>query len=273
MSVFLEGRDLCRDCHLLASKNAEAQARCARLCRLVDQLVIGPLIYWLNVNRFVVRRMGAGHVYADSGYLIGGRLEEKLAVIRAAGARFASVRFVTGRLDPLSSREQFLDCARRATAPIMVAYGNATPSRSRAEIKALTTVPGIRSVRLPSGKLSVHEEFPDATVKAITPFLRTVRPTECSFIVDIGCEHDRCSGCLPEALPKRQLQRWTRPPKSRQSNCTSVLVLVQGRMVAKSRGRTGKFAQGCAAAAGRSWRCCAAVVKLFCGSERCVFLY
>ena len=103
--MFLEGRDLCRDCHLLASKNAEAQARCARLCRLVDQLVIGPLIYWLNVNRFVVRRMGAGHVYADSGYLIGGRLEEKLAVIRAAGARFASVRFVTGRLDPLSSRE------------------------------------------------------------------------------------------------------------------------------------------------------------------------
>jgi len=36
----------------------------ARLRHLVDRPVIGPLIYWLNVNPFVVRRMGAGHVYA-----------------------------------------------------------------------------------------------------------------------------------------------------------------------------------------------------------------
>jgi pimeloyl-ACP methyl ester carboxylesterase len=143
-----------------------------RLCRLVDQPVIGPLIYSLNVNPLVVRRMGAGHVYADARYLSGGRLEEKLAVVRAPGARFASVRFVAGRLDPFISREQFLHSARCATAPIMVVYGNATPSRSRAEIEALTAIPGIRSVELPSGKLSVHEEFPDATVEAITPFLR-----------------------------------------------------------------------------------------------------
>jgi hypothetical protein len=34
------------------------------------------------------------------------------------------------------------------------------------------------SMRLPSGKLSVHEEFPDATVEAITPFLHgMLRPT------------------------------------------------------------------------------------------------
>jgi len=111
-------------------------------------------------------------------YLTGDKLKEKLAVVRAGGARFASVRFVTGRLDPLASREQFLDCARRATAPIMVIYGSETPPRSRAEIEALAALPGIRSVRLPRGKLSVHEEFPDATVEAITPFLReTFRPT------------------------------------------------------------------------------------------------
>jgi pimeloyl-ACP methyl ester carboxylesterase len=142
-----------------------------RLCRLVDRATVGPLIYGLNVNPFVVRRMGAGHVYSDAGFLNHERLRQKLAVVRAAGARFASVRFVTGRLDPLASREALLDVARRATAPILLVYGADTPPKSRAEMEALAAVPGVRTARLPRGKLSVHEEFPDATISAIEPFL------------------------------------------------------------------------------------------------------
>lgn len=142
-----------------------------RLCRLVDRPGLGPLIYRLNVNPFVVRRMGAGHVYADPAFLDEERLRQKLNVVRAPGARFASVRFVTGRLDPLASREAFLDLARRAAVPILLVYGAETPPRSRAEIEALAAVSGIRTARLPQGKLAVHEEFPDATFNAIAPFL------------------------------------------------------------------------------------------------------
>jgi len=143
-----------------------------RLCRLVDRPVVGPLVYRLNVNKFIVRRMGAGHVFSDRAFLSGARLREKLAVVRAPGARFASVRFVTGRLDPLASRDEFLECARQTKVPILVVYGDETPSRSLAEIEALAALPGIRSARLPRGKLSVHEEFPDATAAAIEPLLR-----------------------------------------------------------------------------------------------------
>jgi pimeloyl-ACP methyl ester carboxylesterase len=142
------------------------------LCRVVDRPVLGPLIYWLNVNPLIVRRMGAGHVYADPAYLTGVRLREKLAVVRAGGARFASVRFVSGRLDPLVSREEFLECGRGVTAPILVIYGSDTPQKSRAEVEALAAIPSIRSVRLPYGKLSVHEEFADVIAEVITPFLR-----------------------------------------------------------------------------------------------------
>jgi pimeloyl-ACP methyl ester carboxylesterase len=142
-----------------------------RLCRLVDVPALGPLVYRLNVNRVVVRRMGAGHVYSDPAFLNEERLPQKLAVVRAEGARFASVRFVTGRLDPLASREAFLDAARRAGAPILLIYGADTPPKSRAEMEALAAVPGVRTARLPRGKLSVHEEFPDATISAIEPFL------------------------------------------------------------------------------------------------------
>jgi pimeloyl-ACP methyl ester carboxylesterase len=143
-----------------------------RLCRLVDRPVLGPLIYRLNVNRLAVRYMGAGHVYVDPAFLAGERLRDKLAVVRAPGARFASVRFVTGLLDPLASRKAFLDMARRAATPILLLYGADTPPKSRAEMEALAAVPVIRAVRLPHGKLSVHEEFPDATAGAIGPFLR-----------------------------------------------------------------------------------------------------
>jgi pimeloyl-ACP methyl ester carboxylesterase len=142
-----------------------------RLCRLVDRAAVGPLIYRLNVNPFVVRRMGAGHVYSDPAFLNEERLRQKLAVVRAPGARFASVRFVTGRLDPLASREAFLDVARRAGAPILLVYGADTPPKSRAEMEALAAVSGVRTARLPRGKLAVHEEFPDATINAIKPFL------------------------------------------------------------------------------------------------------
>jgi pimeloyl-ACP methyl ester carboxylesterase len=142
-----------------------------RLCRLVDLPGLGPAIYRLNVNPFVVRRMGAGHVYSDPTFLDEARLDQKLAVTRALGARFASVRFVTGRLDPLASRDEFLALARRVAVPMLVVYGAETPPKSRAEMEALAVLPGIRSVRLPRGKLAMYEEFPDATAEAVDAFL------------------------------------------------------------------------------------------------------
>ena len=81
------------------------------------------------------------------------------------------MRFVTGALDPLASREEFLDRARRIGIPVLMVYGEQTPRRSRAEIDALAATPGITSVGLPLGKLSFYEEFPDLAAAAILPFL------------------------------------------------------------------------------------------------------
>ena len=36
-----------------------------KICRTVDWPVIGDLLYRLNVNRFMVRKMALGHVYAE----------------------------------------------------------------------------------------------------------------------------------------------------------------------------------------------------------------
>jgi hypothetical protein len=141
------------------------------VARFGDLPVLGPLIYRLNVNPPVVRMMARGHVYADPDWLQGERLAQKLTVVRAAGARHASIRFVTGMLDLMTSRSDFLEAARHFKEPILVLYGAATPKRSMAEMQALAGLPNVCSVALPHGKLGVHEEFPDEVAEVVRSFL------------------------------------------------------------------------------------------------------
>ena len=112
-----------------------------RVARVGDLPVLGPLLYRLNVNPPVVRMMARGHVYVDPDWLQGERLAQKLRVVRATGARHASIRFVTGMLDLITSRSDFLEAARRFKEPILVLYGAATPRRSKAEMQALSDSP------------------------------------------------------------------------------------------------------------------------------------
>jgi hypothetical protein len=141
------------------------------LIRLVDLPGIGALVYALNVNPPVVRLMARGHVYADSAFVTPRRLAEKLRVTRAPGARHASVRFVTGALDPADDRANFLAGARRVPDPVLVLFGADTPRKSRAEMEALAALPNIESRILPRGKLAAQEEDPASVAAAIGAFL------------------------------------------------------------------------------------------------------
>ena len=129
--------------------------------------LLGQMLYRLNVNPAMVRMMARGHVYADPDWLTGERFTEKMAVVTGAGARHAAIRFVTGMLDPMLNHSLFIETARRVKEPILVIYGAGTPTRSKAEMETLASVPHVRSVELPHGKLAVHEEFPDAVAKAV----------------------------------------------------------------------------------------------------------
>ena len=54
---------------------------------------------------------------------------------------------------------------------MLVIIGEQTPSKSRAEMEQLADLPNVHLKRLPTGKLAIHEEFPDAVADAILPFL------------------------------------------------------------------------------------------------------
>lgn len=58
----------------------------ARVRGAVDNPLIGPSLYRLNVSRPVIRRMAREHVYDDPEWLSGERMAAKRAVTRAAGA-------------------------------------------------------------------------------------------------------------------------------------------------------------------------------------------
>jgi pimeloyl-ACP methyl ester carboxylesterase len=143
----------------------------AGIARAGDLPVIGAALYRLNVNPFMVRMMALGHVYVDPGALPASLLAEKLAVTRAAGARHASIRFVVGELDPMQSREEFLDTARHVSDPILLVYGADTPAKSKAEMEALAALPNVRTALLPAGKLAIHEEFADQAAARLRAFL------------------------------------------------------------------------------------------------------
>src|SRR3982074_3536627 len=94
-----------------------------------------------------------------------------LAVTATPGARHASIRFVAGELDLVRSRAELLALAENLADPILMIYGSETPPKSKAEMEALAALPNIRVAMLSAGKLSVHEEFPDAVANEIKSFL------------------------------------------------------------------------------------------------------
>jgi hypothetical protein len=80
------------------------------------------------------------------------------------------VAFVTGNLDPVSSRGAFLALFDPPPAPVLVLCGDATPSKSKAEMTVLAEQPGIE-LRWMAGSLGLHEEYAQTIADPIARFI------------------------------------------------------------------------------------------------------
>lgn len=137
------------------------------LTRGVDLPVAGAAFYRINVNGPVIGMMARGHVYSDPGWLTGDKMAAKRAVTEAAGARYASFRFVAGELDPFLTRQAWLDAARHVPGKIVLLYAESTPRKSKAEMTVLAGLENVAATVLPRGKLSFYEEYPADTAGAV----------------------------------------------------------------------------------------------------------
>ncbi|GJD98132.1 hypothetical protein GMJLKIPL_0039 [Methylobacterium isbiliense] len=137
-----------------------------RLRRAVEAPVLGHLLYRINLSTPVIARMMRAHVYADPARVTPDLLADKARVARQPGARFGTAAFVTGGLDPVETRAEFLTLFGPGLPPVLVLRPDKAPRRSGAEMDALAAAPGVATARVP-GALAAHEEHAEAVAAAI----------------------------------------------------------------------------------------------------------
>ena len=140
---------------------------------LVRSPIIGQALYKLNTTPSFLSFMYRSHVFSDTAHITPSFIEKKWQSTQQPGARFASAAFVTGNLDAIQEQSDFLELAQSLSAPLMVVIGESSPPKSKAEMDALGTLPGVRSIIIP-GALGLHEEYPTEVSEAILPFLKAL---------------------------------------------------------------------------------------------------
>jgi pimeloyl-ACP methyl ester carboxylesterase len=138
--------------------------------QIVGLPILGQFLYFLNTLPWFLRWMYGRHVYAKPEHITRDLIREKWRITQKRRARFASVAFVTGGLDPVRSRNEFIDYFQPLPVPVLMAIGEQTPPKSREEMEVVVHFSGVQVYRLP-GSLGLHEEYADELVHGILPFL------------------------------------------------------------------------------------------------------
>jgi pimeloyl-ACP methyl ester carboxylesterase len=137
---------------------------------MVRSPILGEFLYFLNTTPSFLHFMYSRHVYVDDNKLTTEFIEQKQKITQHPNARYAPAAFVTGKLDPVTNRSQFLDYFSSLTIPVLVIIAENAPPKSKAEMEALASLQKLQTVRL-RGTLGLHEEDPTAVTEAVLPFL------------------------------------------------------------------------------------------------------
>lgn len=138
--------------------------------QLVRSPILGQFLYQLNTTSSFLRLMYGRHVYVDRDRLTPEFIANKRQITQQPGARFAPAAFVTGAIDPVQNRSEFLAYFESLTIPILVILAEQAPPSSKAEMEAIANLSKVQSVSLP-GTLGIHEEYAANVAQAIENFL------------------------------------------------------------------------------------------------------
>ncbi len=137
---------------------------------LVRSPVIGQGLYYLNTTPSFLRLMYKRHVYVDETKLTPEFIAHKHQITSKEGARYAPAAFVTGAIDPVTNREEFLQLLDSVSIPVLIILAENAPPKSKAEMEAMAELEKVQIFRL-AGTLGVYEEYPEAVTEAIENFL------------------------------------------------------------------------------------------------------
>lgn len=137
--------------------------------QLVRSPIIGQALYKLNTLPSFLGWMYRRHVFTDASRLTPEFIQARYRITQQPGARFAPAAFVTGGLDPVAQRQEFLDLLQALHQPVMALISNQAPPGSKAEMEAIAALPTVQSQHL-SGSLGLYEEYGAEVTEAILPF-------------------------------------------------------------------------------------------------------
>lgn len=136
---------------------------------------MGWMMYNMLVsNEKAIESQYKSHVYANPENVTPGIIETRYALTKRKGARYAPAAFLTGLLDPVQSREEFLElfAAMEGKIPISVLSTEGSPKRSKAEMEALRGAKGVSKFVEISGALLPQEEYPIKVAEELYKFLQ-----------------------------------------------------------------------------------------------------
>lgn len=137
---------------------------------LIRTPLLGQALYGLNTQPAFLKWMYRRHVFVDEQRLTPDYIQQRHQSTQQPGARYAPAAFVTGGLDPVQSREAFLQLIESLACPVMVVVAEQAPPASKAEMAAIAALPEVQSTRLP-GTLGQAEEYGAVVAERIQPFI------------------------------------------------------------------------------------------------------
>ncbi|CAL9162664.1 unnamed protein product [Musa hybrid cultivar] len=138
-----------------------------------------PAVGWMMYNVLVsneksIESQYRSHVYADPENVTPSIVESRYNLTKRKGARYVPAAFLTGELDPVKSREEFLQLfgELEGKMPILVISTAGAPKRSKAEMDALKEAKGVTKFVEVPGALLPQEEYPLTVAEELYKFLQ-----------------------------------------------------------------------------------------------------
>ncbi|KAL0364688.1 UNVERIFIED_CONTAM: hypothetical protein Sangu_0566400 [Sesamum angustifolium] len=137
-----------------------------------------PAVGWMMYNVLVsnekaIQSQYKSHVYADPENVTPSIVESRYELTKRKGARYVPAAFLTGLLDPVNSREEFVElfAGLEGRIPILVMSTSGSPKRSKAEMEALRGAKGVSKFVEAPGALLPQEEYPKVVADELYRFL------------------------------------------------------------------------------------------------------
>ncbi|NEO94460.1 MAG: alpha/beta hydrolase [Moorea sp. SIO3G5] len=137
---------------------------------LVRSPWLGQTLYYLNTTPSFLRLMYKRHVYVDDTKLTPEFIAQKHEITSKDGGRYAPAAFVTGAIDPVANREEFLQLLDSVPMPVLMILAENAPPKSKAEMIAMAELEQVQTVQL-AGTLGISEEYYEAVTAVIEDFI------------------------------------------------------------------------------------------------------